>query len=162
MFILLYWVVDIPLFDNLDFSQLGDKAQTRLAVVGEENFIRICYAMLAIFCSSIILWITEAVQSYLTSLLVIMAVNLNDVAALVARGQGIVRVERKGSKAKPIDEADCRRAMEAIESAGLLTHEEQQGARKTLKAAAMTYVASALVAMANFLRLVLISRNRRR
>jgi anion transporter len=30
--------------------------------------------MLAIFCSSIILWITEAVQSYLTSLLVIMAV----------------------------------------------------------------------------------------
>ena len=74
VFILLYWVVDIPLFDNLDFSQLGDKAQARLKVVGEENFIRICYAMLAIFCSSIILWITEAVQSYLTSLLVIMAV----------------------------------------------------------------------------------------
>ena len=74
VFILLYWVVDIPLFDNLDFSQLGDKAQARLKVIGEENFIRICYAMLAIFCSSIILWITEAVQSYLTSLLVIMAV----------------------------------------------------------------------------------------
>ena len=74
VFVLLYWVVDIPLFDNLDFSQLGSKAQARLAVVGEENFIRICYAMLAIFCSSIILWITEAVQSYLTSLLVIMTV----------------------------------------------------------------------------------------
>ena len=74
VFILLYWVVDIPLFDNLDFSQLGDKAQARLKVIGEENFIRICYAMLAIFCSSIILWITEAVQSYLTSLMVIMAV----------------------------------------------------------------------------------------
>ena len=74
VFVLLYWVVDIPLFDNLDFSQLGAKAQARLGVVGEENFIRICYAMLAIFCSSIILWITEAVQSYLTSLLVIMAV----------------------------------------------------------------------------------------
>ena len=74
VFILIYWVVDIPLFDNLDFSGLGDKAQARLKVIGEENFIRICYAMLAIFCSSIILWITEAVQSYLTSLLVIMAV----------------------------------------------------------------------------------------
>ena len=74
VFVLLYWVVDIPLFDNLDFSQLGSKAQARLAVVGEANFIRICYAMLAIFCSSIILWITEAVQSYLTSLLVIMTV----------------------------------------------------------------------------------------
>ena len=74
VFILIYWVVDIPLFDNLDFSALSDKAQKRLAVIGEPAFIRACYAMLAIFCASIILWITEAVQSYLTSLLVILGV----------------------------------------------------------------------------------------
>ena len=76
IFILIYWVIDIPLFDNLDFSGLSDKAQSRLNVIGEAAFIRACYAMLAIFCSSIVLWITEAVQSYLTSLMVILGVIL--------------------------------------------------------------------------------------
>ena len=76
VFILIYWVVDIPLFDNLDFANLSDKAQKRLAVIGEPAFIRACYAMLAIFCASIVLWITEAVQSYLTSLMVILGVIL--------------------------------------------------------------------------------------
>lgn len=74
VFVLIYWVIDIPLFDNLDFSGLSSKAQARLAVIGEAAFIKACYAMLAIFCASIVLWITEAVQSYLTSLMVIMAV----------------------------------------------------------------------------------------
>ncbi len=79
VFILIYWVVDIPLFDNIDFSGLSETAQKRLAVVGEATFIRICYAMLAIFCSSIVLWITEAVQSYMTSLMVILAIVLTGV-----------------------------------------------------------------------------------
>ena len=76
VFILIYWVIDIPLFDNIDFSGLSDKAQARLKVIGEAAFIRACYAMLAIFCASIVLWITEAVQSYLTSLMVILTVIL--------------------------------------------------------------------------------------
>lgn len=76
IFVLIYWVVDIPLFDNINFAELSEKAQKRLSVIGEPAFIRACYAMLAIFCSSIILWITEAVQSYLTSLMVILAIVL--------------------------------------------------------------------------------------
>ena len=76
VFVLIYWVIDIPLFDNLDFSGLSSKAQARLDVIGEAAFIRACYAMLAIFCASIVLWITEAVQSYLTSLMVILSVVL--------------------------------------------------------------------------------------
>jgi len=76
VFILIYWVIDIPLFDNLDFSGLSTKAQARLSVIGEASFIRACYAMLAIFCASIVLWITEAVQSYLTSLMVILTIVL--------------------------------------------------------------------------------------
>lgn len=76
VFVFIYWGIDIPLFDNLDFTQLSAKAQARLEVIGEETFIRACYAMLAIFCSSIVLWITEAVQSYLASLLVILAIVL--------------------------------------------------------------------------------------
>ena len=76
IFILIYLVVDIPLFDNIDFASLSDKAQSRLSVIGEAAFIRACYGMLAIFCASIVLWITEAVQSYMTSLMVILAIIL--------------------------------------------------------------------------------------
>ena len=140
VFVLLYWVVDIPFIDNLDPSKLDKKAKARYetlcpevpavvevnkqvkaaegvvignvqqvvkansveefsmpdavamveaqdeaAVVRAENprnnspFTRICYAMLAIFCASMILWVTEAVPSYLTSLLVILAIVLTGV-----------------------------------------------------------------------------------
>ena len=62
----------------------------------------------------------------------------------------------------PVEFNASRRAMTAIEGSNILTAEEQRGAKRTLKAAAMTYVASALVAMANLLRLILLSKNRRR
>ena len=62
----------------------------------------------------------------------------------------------------PVEFNASRRAMEAIETAGLLTHEEQQGARKTLKAAAMTYVAATAVAVAQVVRLLVLFGGRRR
>ena len=62
----------------------------------------------------------------------------------------------------PVEFNASRRAMEAIETAGLLTHEEQQGARKTLKAAAMTYVAATAVAVAQVVRLLILFGGRRR
>ena len=63
----------------------------------------------------------------------------------------------------PVEFDASNRAMKAIETAGILTEEEQQGARKTLKAAAMTYVAATAVALAQLLRLiVLFGGNRRR
>jgi Zn-dependent membrane protease YugP len=55
-----------------------------------------------------------------------------------------------------------RRAMQAIEEADLLTTEEQRGAKKTLKAAAMTYVAATATALAQLLRLIVLFGNRRR
>jgi Zn-dependent membrane protease YugP len=55
-----------------------------------------------------------------------------------------------------------RRAIRTIEDAQLLTAEEQQGAKKTLKAAAMTYVAAMAVALAQLIRLIMIFGNRRR
>ncbi|MBO5805432.1 MAG: DASS family sodium-coupled anion symporter [Tidjanibacter sp.] len=140
VFVLLYWVVDIPFIDNLDPSTLDKKAKARYealcpevpavvaatkemkaaegavienvqqvvesgsveefsmptaegmvvaqqsaAEVKEANprdnspFVRICYAMLAIFCASMILWVTEAVPSYMTSLLVILTIVLTGV-----------------------------------------------------------------------------------
>ena len=64
----------------------------------------------------------------------------------------------------PVEFNASRRAMEAIQDSELLTSEEQKGARKTLTAAAMTYVAATAVALAQLLRLVLIfgGRGRRR
>ena len=62
----------------------------------------------------------------------------------------------------PVEFNASRRAMQAIEEAGILTDEEQIGARKTLTAAAMTYVAAVAVAAAQLLRLVLLFGGRRR
>lgn len=63
----------------------------------------------------------------------------------------------------PVEFNASRRAMQTIESSNLLTDEEQYGARKTLKAAALTYVAATAVALAQLLRLIAIfGRGRRR
>ena len=62
----------------------------------------------------------------------------------------------------PVEFNASRRAMEAIRDTDLLTLEEQQGARKTLSAAAMTYVAATAVALAQLLRLLAIFGGRRR
>lgn len=64
----------------------------------------------------------------------------------------------------PVEFNASRRAMEAIAQTGLLTQEEQKGARKTLTAAAMTYVAATAVALAQLLRLLILfgGRGRRR
>ena len=62
----------------------------------------------------------------------------------------------------PVEFNASRRAMQTIESAGLLTEEEQRGAKKTLTAAAMTYVAATAVALAQLLRLIAIFGGRRR
>lgn len=62
----------------------------------------------------------------------------------------------------PVEFNASRRAMRAIEDGALLTDEEQVGARKTLKAAAMTYVAATAVSLAQILRLLTIFGNRRR
>ncbi|MBR4288071.1 MAG: zinc metallopeptidase, partial [Clostridia bacterium] len=46
------------------------------------------------------------------------------------------------------------RAVEALEQGMLLTDDELKGAKKTLKAAAMTYVAALAVSLMQFLRLL--------
>ena len=62
----------------------------------------------------------------------------------------------------PVEFNASRRALRAIEDGELLTSEEQKGARKTLTAAAMTYVAATAVSLAQLLRLILIFGGRRR
>ena len=62
----------------------------------------------------------------------------------------------------PVEFNASRRAMQAIENTQLLTEEEQKGARKTLTAAAMTYVAATATALAQLLRLLVLFGGRRR
>ena len=61
----------------------------------------------------------------------------------------------------PVEFNASRRAIQAIESNGLLTDEELSGAKKTLTAAAMTYVAATAVSLAQLLRLLMIFGGRR-
>ena len=62
----------------------------------------------------------------------------------------------------PVEFDASRRAMSAIESAGILSQDEQEGAKKTLRAAAMTYVAATAVSVAQLIRLLLLFGGRRR
>lgn len=65
----------------------------------------------------------------------------------------------------PVEFNASRRAIDAIESSQLLTDSELVGAKKTLRAAALTYVAAAAVSLTQLLRLIILfggrnSRNR--
>ena len=61
----------------------------------------------------------------------------------------------------PVEFNASRRAMNAIADSELLTPEEQKGARKTLTAAALTYVAATALALAQLLRIISIFGRRR-
>lgn len=63
----------------------------------------------------------------------------------------------------PVEFNASRRAIKVIDEIGVLRDDEISGAKKVLTAAALTYVASLAVSVANLLRLILLSnRNRRR
>ena len=63
----------------------------------------------------------------------------------------------------PVEFNASNRALNVIESTGILSYEEKQGASKVLKMAAMTYVASLAMSLAQLLRLILrYGGNRRR
>ena len=62
----------------------------------------------------------------------------------------------------PVEFNASNRAMTAIAQESLLTQDEQNGARKTLNAAAMTYVAATAVSLAQLVRLLTLFGGRRR
>lgn len=61
----------------------------------------------------------------------------------------------------PVEFNASSRAVAILGKTGVMSPQELSGVKKVLNAAALTYVASALTAVANLLRLILISRNRR-
>ena len=61
----------------------------------------------------------------------------------------------------PVEFNASKRALECIRESDLLYGDEYTGAKRTLQAAAMTYVASFAMSAAQLLRLLLLTRNRR-
>jgi sodium-dependent dicarboxylate transporter 2/3/5 len=78
-FVLILFVLKIPFLDNLDTTSLSASAKSNFENIGLQNFIFSNKAMLAIFVASLILWITEAIPNYLTSLILIIALVLTKV-----------------------------------------------------------------------------------
>lgn len=64
---------------NFNPDTLSDVAAKHFAEAGKVAFSLHGQAMLAIFCTAILLWVTEAVPNYLTSLMVIIAMVLTGV-----------------------------------------------------------------------------------
>ena len=61
----------------------------------------------------------------------------------------------------PVEFNASKRAIKVIDETGLLMEDEIGGARKVLTAAALTYVASMIVALANLIRILIRFSNRR-
>lgn len=79
-FVLLGYVIEISFFDHLTIEQLTAKtAKKTFENMGLEAFIRNNHLMLGIFAAGIILWVTEAIPNYLTSLILIISLVLTGV-----------------------------------------------------------------------------------
>lgn len=61
----------------------------------------------------------------------------------------------------PVEFNASKRALACIRETGLMTGDEYNGAKRTLQAAAMTYVASALTAIMQLLRLLIIAQRKK-
>lgn len=78
-FILFAFIIKLPFLQDIDPSRLTAEAKKVFDKIGPEAFSRNNAIMLGIFLGSIILWITEAIPNYLTSLILIISLVLTGV-----------------------------------------------------------------------------------
>ncbi len=79
-FILLAFIIRIPFLNDIDpESLISSAAKKTYETLGAEGFMRTNIMMLAIFVAALILWITEAIPNYLTSLIIIISLILTNV-----------------------------------------------------------------------------------
>ncbi|MBE0678746.1 MAG: DASS family sodium-coupled anion symporter [Bacteroidales bacterium] len=79
-FILLAFVVKLPFLGEIDPERLiSSAARKAYGALGAEEFMRTNVMMLAIFVAALVLWITEAIPNYLTSLILIISLILTRV-----------------------------------------------------------------------------------
>lgn len=78
-FIFVNYVIDPAFLHQIDPSILGKSARALYDSAGADVFAARNLSMLAVFLASIILWITEAIPNYLTSLILIVTLVLTGV-----------------------------------------------------------------------------------
>jgi solute carrier family 13 (sodium-dependent dicarboxylate transporter), member 2/3/5 len=79
-FILFAFVIKLPFLQHIEPAQLvSEEAKKAYEKLGALAFTRSNEMMLAIFIAGIILWITEAIPNYLTSLIIIVSLVLTGV-----------------------------------------------------------------------------------
>lgn len=79
VFFLFAFVIDMPFLQNIDPSHLSKSAKAAFDNIGEVAFIRSNVFLAGIFLAGLILWMTEAIPNYLTSLILIAALVLFNV-----------------------------------------------------------------------------------
>jgi anion transporter len=80
VFLVFAFAVDLPFLRDVDPATLiSAAAKKAYAAAGAEAFARANTFMLAIFLAAIVLWITEAIPNYLTSLILIISLVLTGV-----------------------------------------------------------------------------------
>ncbi len=65
--------------EQVKADELTAQQEEQITDATHKKFIRINYAMLAVFVAAIILWISEAIPNYLTSLIVILSIVLTGI-----------------------------------------------------------------------------------
>lgn len=78
-FICIYFFLDLSFLQDIDYARLSDPAKAIFDRIGADSFTHSNMALLAIFTAALILWITEAIPNYLTSLILIIALVLTKV-----------------------------------------------------------------------------------
>ena len=78
-YILIMFVFEIPFLKQFEAEGLSKSALKNFNEIGVVDFVQSNRAMLAIFVAALILWITEAIPNYLTSLILIIALVLTGV-----------------------------------------------------------------------------------
>ncbi|MBP9211300.1 MAG: anion permease [Bacteroidetes bacterium] len=79
-FVLFAFVIKLPFLQDLQAADIvTETAQKAFKELGAERFIRNNEFMLAIFAASLILWLTQSIPNYLTSLLLIIGMVLTGV-----------------------------------------------------------------------------------
>lgn len=72
-FLFILYVVDLPFLDSVDPETLSPKALPTYQAKGAAGFAHANRAMLGVFTAAVILWLTEAIPNYLTSLILIIS-----------------------------------------------------------------------------------------
>ena len=79
-FILFAFVLDLPFIQNIDADGIvSERARSEFLRIGAEAFSQSNAYMIGIFLASIILWMTQAIPNYQTSLILIISLVLTGV-----------------------------------------------------------------------------------